>query len=212
MLAPPCSAQRHRRRLRQLALSLQRRPLRQPGDRQLHLLRRQHLRQCGGGSPAVGTFRNDGALIKQGADGSSSINAGITSRTWEPGPWRCPRARSRSAGAGRSPPPAPVQVAAGATLDFGGGTFAVSAGITGTGSGSSVSPAHRRSRAAPTRWPGRHPSSRARSATTAPPPRAPDTIETGGTLSGTGTLNVSGQTTWSGGAMAGTGVTNANGG
>ena len=37
-------------------------------------------------------------------------------------------------------------------------------------------------------------------------------VQSYGTLGGTGTLTVSGLTTWTGGSMAGTGVTNANGG
>lgn len=48
--------------------------------------------------------------------------------------------------------------------------------------------------------------------TTSQPIQAATYLQTGGTLSGAGTLTVSGMLTWSGGTMAGTGVTQANGG
>ena len=88
-----------------------------------------------GGSPDGGTFRNDGALIKHGADGSSAINTGISFEDLGTATLAVSSGTLALRGGGTVSSTSAVQVAAGATLDFGGGSFAVSAGITGTGSG-----------------------------------------------------------------------------
>ena len=205
----------------QPTLPLQRRPVRQPGGRQLHLHRRRHLR-------------------RQQRRHSRRRHLPERRRADQAGRHRLERHRlrhhvqryrrrdldgllghaRRSKVAGRSPRAAPSRSPRGGTLDFGGGTFAVSSGITGTGSGvvsfsggtANVSGTYNvvgldhSVVAVGQRDGGLNLSGGGPALTTT-------TLNvSGGTLTGIDTLNVSGQTTWTGGTMSGTGTTNANGG
>src|SRR5271166_2288772 len=168
-----------------------------------------------GGTPAGGTFLDEGSVTKAGSTGSSFFGSGVTFNVTGAGTVAVNSGELAIQGGGTDSTASPITVAAAGTLDFGGGTYAIAAssGISGVGagvasfSGGTVNDAGSYNVTGTTvTLGGTLNYSGAAAATTS-------TLNLdGGTLTGSGTLTVSGQTSWTGGTMSGPGVTNAEGG
>ena len=151
-----------------------------------------------GGTPAGGTFINEGTLSKTGGTGTST-RVGVP---------------LNDTGSGT------IQANSGTLSLQGGGTFS---GIGHAGGGARRHARLRRGDVTP--WRRRHGTvlsgtgavtHHRRHRSTSRPARRPSPRRrspvSGGTIGGAGTLTVSGPMTWTGGTMSGTGTTNANGG
>ena len=171
--------------------------------------------QSNGGTPAGGTFLDEGSVTKAGTTGASVFSSGVTLNVTGTGTVAVNSDELSIQGGGTDSTASPMTIAAAATLDFGGGTytFAASSGISGVGaglasfSGGTVNDAGSFNVAGTTVIPGGTLNySGAAAATTGA------LNLDGGTLTGPSVFTVTGATTWNGGTMSGSGVTNAEGG
>ena len=193
--------------------------------------------QSNGGTPAGGTFLDEGSVTKAGTTGASVFSSDVTFNVTGTGTVAVNSGELSIQGGGTDSTASPMTIAAAATLDFGGGTytFAASSGISGVGagvasfSGGTVNDAGGYSVAGTTSATGGTanltgsialvgatvsiPGGTLNLSGTGSAPLPTTTLTlSGGTLTGSNTLTVTGATTWTGGTMSGTGVTNAEGG
>ena len=164
-----------------------------------------------GGSPAGGTFVNDGTLSKTTGTGTSNIGNGIT--LTDTGAIQISTGTLSLRGGGTLSATATLTAATGTVLDFNGGTYIVPAGASISGVGNAVVSFT----GASVTINGTYSVPGLTSVTNGEVDfNVPVTIGTlnqsAGTIAGTGTITVSGLTTWTGGTMSGTGTTIANGG
>ena len=143
----------------------------------------------GGGTPSGGTFHNQGTLAKTGGDGTSAIGVALNNS----GVIQVQAGTLRLSGGGAFSDGGEATVAAGATLEFRSTQYALNDGSSVSGAGRAL----------------------LESGTLSVPGGAAtlgNFTQTGGELTGDGTLSVDGLLTWTGGTMSGSGATNAQGG
>jgi len=163
---------------------------------------------AGGGTPAGGTFNNEGTLSKTGGTDTSIIAVPLNTT----GPVQVASGTLSLQGGGTISSAVTLNAATGTTLDFGAGTYTIPAGasITGTGSVSfenATVTINGTYSVAGTTTVNYGAEVDFNTATT-----IPTLTLNNGTIDGSGTLTVTGATTWTGGTMSGPGVTNAQGG
>ena len=139
-----------------------------------------------GGTPDGGTFINAGTLSKTGGTGTSTIGSGVTLTS----------SGAINAGTGT------LSLQGGGSL---GGTFTVTGTVSVDAGDFTLDDGLDVSGAGTVGLSGG-------TVTVAGAATLPDLVQTGGTLTGAGTLTVTGQTTWAGGNESGTGTPDAQGG
>ena len=155
--------------------------------------------QSNGGTPAGGTFLNEGTLTKAGTNGStaySDFGSSITFNSTSPGTIAVNSGELTFEGGGTISTTSPITAASGASLEFYTGSYTFPVGATFSGAGT-------------LQLDGSATLTNPTSTTIA------DGLATnfsGGTITGAGTFNFTTALNWTGGLMSSTGVTNSSGG